>query len=437
MGLSDIMAQPEPMPSGEVVGVVTGHHVPSHSRESSTSSTASAASICSNGGLIQTAEEEEQHTSPIYTALSKCSSPTANNIIANHSVELARDAELEQRLEKTRLELEQSRAECGRLAQIRDDVEAEVRELTASLFQEAHVMVNAANVKAAASEKALKEARMQVEVLSAEVEALKTLVLTSTPSQPNAHLHPQLSSSLSSGNIHTNNTPPSLGNGFAGIKSSGGGGLKMFTRHRRGTSDCDMKYHHIQGGADLNSPLSSSPENPVRPAGAAADACCLNGGSHLASTPDNDGCEVDPVLYDELENWRKNPSLEQESSPLMQRLFEEDADRCLDFPQKDLAARVRLAVQDNVIFIEEFATQSTRCALLDTQRQCRYRIKLGDDDQWHTISSLCRNRITAVCDMLTYLRYIQLGLVKSSVDDIYWEMIRLRKRMTLARLGLS
>lgn len=42
---------------------------------------------------------------------------------------------METRLEKTRLELEQSRAECGRLAQIRDDVEAEVRELTASLFQ--------------------------------------------------------------------------------------------------------------------------------------------------------------------------------------------------------------------------------------------------------------------------------------------------------------
>ena len=42
---------------------------------------------------------------------------------------------LETRLEETRLELERSRAECGRLAQIRDDVEAEVRELTASLFQ--------------------------------------------------------------------------------------------------------------------------------------------------------------------------------------------------------------------------------------------------------------------------------------------------------------
>lgn len=38
--------------------------------------------------------------------------------------------------------------------------------------------------------------------------------------------------------------------------------------------------------------------------------------------------------------------------------------------------------------------------------------------------------------MLTYLRYIQLGLVKSPMDDIYWEVMRLRKCMTLARLGL-
>ena len=47
------------------------------------------------------------------------------------------------------------------------------------------------------------------------------------------------------------------------------------------------------------------------------------------------------------------------------------------------------------------------------------------------------NQITAVCDMFTYLRYIQLGLVKSGVQDVYWEVIRLRKQMTLARLGLS
>jgi len=45
-------------------------------------------------------------------------------------------------------------------------------------------------------------------------------------------------------------------------------------------------------------------------------------------------------------------------------------------------------------------------------------------------------QITAVCDTLTYLRYIQLGLVKSSLHDVYWEIIRLCKQMTLARLGL-
>ena len=33
---------------------------------------------------------------------------------------------------------------------------------------------------------------MQVEVLQAEVSALKALVLTSTPSAPNPHLHPHI-----------------------------------------------------------------------------------------------------------------------------------------------------------------------------------------------------------------------------------------------------
>lgn len=50
-------------------------------------------------------------------------------------------------------------------------------------------MVNEANVKRTAAERALKECLMQVDVLTAEVTALKTLVLTSTPSKPNLHLH--------------------------------------------------------------------------------------------------------------------------------------------------------------------------------------------------------------------------------------------------------
>lgn len=56
-------------------------------------------------------------------------------------------------------------------------------------------MVREANEKQAAAEKALKESQMKVEVLTAEVAALKTLVLTSTPSSPNPHLHPQIGGS--------------------------------------------------------------------------------------------------------------------------------------------------------------------------------------------------------------------------------------------------
>ena len=232
-------------------------------------------------------------------------------------------------------------------------------------------MVNAANVKAAASEKALKEARMQVEVLSAEVDALKTLVLTSTPSQPNAHLHPQLSSSLSSSNLN-------------GTKSSGGG-LKMFTRHRRGASDCDFKYP--PGGENSAASVASSSSDPSAESAATSSTAAAG----------EEG-EVDPILYGELESWRANPTLDRRSSALMARLWDEDADRCLDFPcGKELSSRVRRAVEENSIYIEEVVpAESCRCALLNTPRTCRYRIKLGDgsDAVWHPISSLCRNRVS-------------------------------------------
>ena len=82
--------------------------------------------------------------------------------------------------------------EVTRLSRIKQDVEAELEELTASLFQEAHNMVREANVRQATAERLLEESRMKAEVLAAEVAALKTLVLTSTPAKPNFHLHPQI-----------------------------------------------------------------------------------------------------------------------------------------------------------------------------------------------------------------------------------------------------
>ena len=100
---------------------------------------------------------------------------------------------LELELGKARSEIKQKDEEILKLSRIRDEVESEMSELTASLFQEAHRMVEEANVKRASAEKYLAESNMKIDGLETEVAALKTLVLTSTPSQPNRHLHPQLS----------------------------------------------------------------------------------------------------------------------------------------------------------------------------------------------------------------------------------------------------
>ena len=99
---------------------------------------------------------------------------------------------LEAELVNVQKELKLKEEENIKLSRIRDEVESEMSELTASLFQEAHRMVGEANVKRASAEKFLAESNMKIDGLETEVAALKTLVLTSTPSQPNRHLHPQL-----------------------------------------------------------------------------------------------------------------------------------------------------------------------------------------------------------------------------------------------------
>jgi Rab-3A-interacting protein len=46
-------------------------------------------------------------------------------------------------------------------------------------------------------------------------------------------------------------------------------------------------------------------------------------------------------------------------------------------------------------------------------------------------------RIAAVCDFLSYCRYVTQGLVKSHCNDVYWEVMARRRSMTLARLGFT
>ncbi|XP_064432393.1 guanine nucleotide exchange factor for Rab-3A isoform X2 [Mirounga angustirostris] len=288
-------------------------------------------------------------------------------------------------------ELKLKDEECERLSKVREQLERELEELTASLFEEAHKMVREANMKQAASEKQLKEARGKIDMLQAEVSALKTLVLTSTPASPNRELHPQLLSPTKAG--------PRKG-------------------HLR----------HKSTGSTL------------------CPAVCPAAGHTL--TLDKEGKEVDTTLFAEFQAWRESPTLDK-TCPFLERVYREDVGPCLDFTMRELSALVRAAVEDNTLTIEPVASQSlptvkvatvefgstNTCALSGLARACRHRIRLGDSESHYYISPSSRARITAVCNFFTYIRYIQQGLVRQEAEPMFWEITRLRKEMSLAKLG--
>ncbi|KAM9531027.1 guanine nucleotide exchange factor for Rab-3A isoform 8-T10 [Salvelinus alpinus] len=306
---------------------------------------------------------------------------------------------LREQLDAAQKELKLKDKECERLSQIRDQLEQELEELTASLFEEAHRMVREANVKQAAAEKQLKEAQDKSDVLQAEVSALKTMVLTSTPSSPNRQAHPQLLSP---------------GTRSRGASPHHGGG------HTRNKSASGALPLSPGGHSDLPSDLQ-----PVR-----------------------EDKEMDNILYAEFLTWRNRPSLDR-SSAFLVRIYREDIGPCLSFTRSELSQSVQSAVENNSLTIEPVALSALpvvkanaiecggpkKCALSGISRSCKHQIKLGDEESYYYISPSSRARITAVCNFFTYIRYIQQGLVRHDAEQMFWEVTRLRREMTVAKLG--
>uniref|UniRef100_A0A8C5IK63 RAB3A interacting protein like 1 n=1 Tax=Junco hyemalis TaxID=40217 RepID=A0A8C5IK63_JUNHY len=183
---------------------------------------------------------------------------------------------LRDELHKAQKELKLKDKECERLSKVREQLEQELEELTASLFEEAHKMVREANTKQAAAEKQLREARGKIDMLQAEVTALKTLVITSTPSSPNRELHPQLQS-------------PSKG-GF-----------------RKG---------HGRNKSTSSAMVSAASQN-------------------VAPEPVSRECrEVDSILFAEFQAWKESPTLDKSCS-FLDRIYREDVGPCLDFTKQE------------------------------------------------------------------------------------------------------
>ncbi|XP_068937391.1 rab-3A-interacting protein isoform X2 [Petaurus breviceps papuanus] len=295
---------------------------------------------------------------------------------------------LKEELAKAQRELKLKDEECERLSKVRDQLGQELEELTASLFEEAHKMVREANIKQATAEKQLKEAQGKIDVLQAEVAALKTLVLSST--SPTSPIH---------------ELPPS---GKAPFKKG----------HARNKS---------ASGAMSSSHQDLSVMQPIV----------------------KDCKEADLSLYNEFRSWKDEPTMDR-TCPFLDRIYQEDIFPCLTFSKSELASAVLEAVENNTLSIEPVGLQPIRfvkasavecggpkkCALSGQSKSCKHRIKLGDSSNYYYISPFCRYRITSVCNFFTYIRYIQQGLVKQQdVDQMFWEVMQLRKEMSLAKLG--
>ncbi|XP_056242491.1 guanine nucleotide exchange factor for Rab-3A isoform X2 [Seriola aureovittata] len=344
---------------------------------------------------------------------------------------------LREQLDAAKRELKLKDKECERLSQVRNQLEQELEELTASLFEEAHKMVREANVKQAAAEKQLKEAQGKIDVLQAEVTALKTLVLTSTPSSPNRQLHPQLQAS-----------------GTRGAYKHVGGHI----RNKSASGAFPSSPGKPEPSSVSIQPVAKEDREPAVPA-LLSLILCLVPGQSVSVTYDSywqergegqgiDSRQMDSVLYAEFLMWKEHPSLDR-SSAFLSRIYREDIGPCLSFTRSELSQLVQSAVENNSLTIEPVAMSALpmvkasaiecggpkKCALSGMTRLCRHRIKLGDKGSYYYISPSSRARITAVCNFFTYIRYIQQGLVRHDAEQMFWEVMRLRREMTVAKLG--
>uniref|UniRef100_A0A8C9JW38 RAB3A interacting protein like 1 n=1 Tax=Panthera tigris altaica TaxID=74533 RepID=A0A8C9JW38_PANTA len=272
---------------------------------------------------------------------------------------------LKEELHKAQKELKLKDEECERLSRVREQLERELEELTASLFE-----VWCPGVRC--------DLRQAIDMLQAEVTALKTLVLTSTPASPNRELHPQL------------------------LSPTKAGPRKGHLRHKSTSSTlcpavCPAAGHTLtpdKEGKEVRARLRAAPGEPYK------------------------GCRgiLFPVVFD----TKAAPS------PLLPYVSgasrEEVRARPLPLPPLGQLPRPPLL-------------SSSTCALSGLARACRHRIRLGDSENHYYISPSSRARITAVCNFLTYIRYIQQGLVRQEAEPMFWEITRLRKEMSLAKLG--
>uniref|UniRef100_A0A0N5C4N2 Sec2p domain-containing protein n=1 Tax=Strongyloides papillosus TaxID=174720 RepID=A0A0N5C4N2_STREA len=162
------------------------------------------------------------------------------------------------------------------------------------------------------------------------------------------------------------------------------------------------------------------------------------------NTTENDHSHVihiiDPTYHRDFIQWRSQGMVMDEKCQFLKTIINEDINPCLFFENPEISTKIYKAIVANTIDIELVSDDNEiirQCAFLKVQLPCPFRIRLHSEDDWKFISVLARNRVAAVCDFFTYLRYLIHGIVKTNISSSYKEIIHLRKNMMMARLGLQ
>jgi len=385
-----------------------------------------------------------------------------------------------------------------KLNDVRNKLESEIQELSASLFEEAHAMVNAAKAEKLFAEKLLKEARGKIDVLQDEIKLLKELVLksTSTPHPPNRHSLPRqalpaAAATTSAASAHFRKTSlnhqtlgkmlsypsamrlsssinklsePSPPSSVLTSTPSATSGLSaaQSRQHLNEPKAILSDQHTIQRSLLSNPHKSGGPERGVetatksfidkffnsdaeRNASVAQEQPPVRVESEQLSSSREDQSnklQINPIYLEELSVWKQKPETTSETS-FLRRIYSEDILPCLDFSDEKTNRNILASIECNSVCIEEIASIYWKiddklqiCGLSNIPSVCQYKIKLNENSSWILISKLSRNRIIAVCDFFAYLRYIKDGLVKCEIHSIYRNIINLRKNMSLSRLGV-
>ncbi|XP_051544721.1 rab-3A-interacting protein-like isoform X5 [Myxocyprinus asiaticus] len=285
-----------------------------------------------------------------------------------------------------------SRLRSPSVMEVREKGYEKLKEELTKAQQEAHKMVHEANLKQATAEKQLKEALGKIDVLQAEVSALKTLVLSTSPTSPCKEMPPGHKAPFRKGHARNKSTSSAM----------------------------------------LGSQEIAVTQSIIR-----------------------ESKEVDILLFTEFKAWKEEPSLEK-SCLFLERIYREDIYPCLTFSKSELGSAILDAVEQNTLSVEPVGFQTlpvvkasavecggpkmaqtvVKCALCGQTKTCKHRIKFGDSSNYYYVSPFCRYRITSVCNFFTYIRYIVQGLVKQQdAEHMFWEVMQLRKEMSNAKLG--